>query len=157
MTVAGLFHSLEEMHTTIRQNSMNRANLFAQLEKAQVFSAPIVTRLESLAEFFVAEAYHQNYAALNPGQPYIQGVSTPKVEKLREAAGHVAKRPAFQTAKDLQLDRDAHIDFYEYALWVRQAEPGVGEEELRERFAELNKDDDGRVELAELHAHLHSA
>ena len=36
---------------------------------------------------------------------------------------------------------------------VRQAEPGVGEEELRERFAELDKDDDRRVELAELHAH----
>ena len=63
----------------------------AQLEKAQVFSAPIVTRLESLAEFFVAEAYHQNYAALNPGQPYIQGVSTPKVEKLRAYFGEALK------------------------------------------------------------------
>ena len=66
----------------------------------------------------------------------------------------------YQAARQISaadLDRDAHIDFYEYARWVRQAEPGVSDEELRERFAELDKDDDGRVELAELHAHLHSA
>lgn len=63
----------------------------AQLEKAQVFNAPIVTRLEPLADFFVAEAYHQNYAALNPGQPYIQAVSMPKVEKLRAYFGEALK------------------------------------------------------------------
>ncbi|HVQ64348.1 MAG TPA: peptide-methionine (S)-S-oxide reductase MsrA [Terriglobia bacterium] len=54
-----------------------------QLNEAGVFSAPIVTTLEPLKQFFVAEDYHQNYAALNPGQPYIQYVSQPKVEKLR--------------------------------------------------------------------------
>ena len=54
-----------------------------QLNEAGVFSGPIVTTLEPLKEFFVAEDYHQNYAALNPGQPYIQYVSQPKVEKLR--------------------------------------------------------------------------
>ena len=35
----------------------------------------------------MAEDYHQNYAALNPGQPYIQYVSQPKVEKLRTYFG----------------------------------------------------------------------
>ena len=54
-----------------------------QLNEAGVFSGPIVTTLEPLKQFFVAEDYHQNYAALNPGQPYIQYVSQPKVEKLR--------------------------------------------------------------------------
>ena len=38
----------------------------------------------------------------------IKGISTAKAEKLREAAGHVAKKPSFQTAKDLQIHRDAH-------------------------------------------------
>ena len=32
--------------------------------------------------FFVAETYHHNYAEFNPGQPYIQFVSMPKVGKL---------------------------------------------------------------------------
>lgn len=49
-----------------------------------MFSAPIVTTLEPLEAFYEAEAYHQEYAAQNPNQPYIAYISTPKVEKLRE-------------------------------------------------------------------------
>jgi peptide-methionine (S)-S-oxide reductase len=55
-----------------------------QLNAAGVFSKPIVTTLEPLEAFYPAEDYHQNYAALNPAQPYIAGVSAPKVAKLRE-------------------------------------------------------------------------
>jgi peptide-methionine (S)-S-oxide reductase len=55
-----------------------------QLNEAGVFTSPIVTTVEPLKEFFEAEAYHQNYAALNPNHPYIAYVSQPKVEKLRE-------------------------------------------------------------------------
>jgi peptide-methionine (S)-S-oxide reductase len=55
-----------------------------QLNDARVFNSPIVTTLEPLEAFYVAEDYHQNYAALNPGQPYIAYVAQPKVEKLRE-------------------------------------------------------------------------
>jgi peptide-methionine (S)-S-oxide reductase len=58
-----------------------------QLEEAKVFNAPIVTRLEPLAQFFEAEAYHQNYAALHPDQGYIQFTALPKVEKLRDYFG----------------------------------------------------------------------
>ena len=53
-----------------------------QLDDARLFVAPIATTLEPLETFFVAESYHHNYAALNPGQGYIQGVSMPKVAKL---------------------------------------------------------------------------
>lgn len=54
-----------------------------QLEGAGVFSAPIVTRVEPLTGFYRAEDYHQDYARLNPGQPYIAAVALPKLEKLR--------------------------------------------------------------------------
>ena len=53
-----------------------------QLEAAKVFNGPIATTLEPLEAFFLAESYHHNYAELNPGQGYIQGVSMPKVGKL---------------------------------------------------------------------------
>lgn len=56
-----------------------------QLNEAGVFTSPIVTTVEPLERFFEAEAYHQNYAALNPNQPYIAYVAQPKVEKLRES------------------------------------------------------------------------
>lgn len=55
----------------------------AQLETAKLFAAPIVTTLEPLTTFYPAEAYHQNYAAENPRQPYIMGVSAPKVQDLK--------------------------------------------------------------------------
>ncbi|MGQ0621425.1 MAG: peptide-methionine (S)-S-oxide reductase MsrA [Panacagrimonas sp.] len=53
------------------------------LDAAGIFRSPIVTRLEPLATFFPAETYHQDYAQRNPHQPYIAGVSMPKVEKVR--------------------------------------------------------------------------
>jgi peptide-methionine (S)-S-oxide reductase len=55
-----------------------------QLNDARVFDAPIVTTLEPLETFYVAEEYHQDYAARNPYQPYIAYVAQPKVDKLRE-------------------------------------------------------------------------
>jgi peptide-methionine (S)-S-oxide reductase len=56
----------------------------AQLDAARVFAAPIVTTIEPLETFHLAEAYHQDFAARNPAQPYIAAVSMPKVEKLRK-------------------------------------------------------------------------
>lgn len=57
----------------------------AQLNAAKVFGKPIATTLEKLEEFFVAEAYHQDFAARNPNRGYIRAVSMPKVEKTRKA------------------------------------------------------------------------
>lgn len=54
-----------------------------QLDEAGVFPSKIVTTLEPLEGFHEAEAYHQNFAARNPAQPYVAAVAAPKVEKLR--------------------------------------------------------------------------
>ena len=54
------------------------------LNEKRAFPRPIVTTLEPLGEFYAAEDYHQDYARLNPDQPYIQAVSIPKVCKVRE-------------------------------------------------------------------------
>ena len=56
----------------------------AQLDQAKVFSSPIVTKVVPLQAFYPAEAYHQNYAALHPNQPYIRFNDAPKVEHLRQ-------------------------------------------------------------------------
>lgn len=63
----------------------------SQLQSAQLFSAPIVTSLEPLTAFYPAEAQHQNYAAENPYQPYIQGVAAPKMRELAEHYPEVLK------------------------------------------------------------------
>jgi peptide-methionine (S)-S-oxide reductase len=55
-----------------------------QLDEARVFSAPIVTTLEPLEKFYLAEEYHQDYASRNPYQPYVAYIAKPKVAMLRE-------------------------------------------------------------------------
>jgi peptide-methionine (S)-S-oxide reductase len=62
-----------------------------QLNEARVFSTPIVTTVEPLQEFFVAEEYHQDYAARNPAQPYVMFVASPKVQKLETYFGDLLK------------------------------------------------------------------
>lgn len=55
-----------------------------QLDEAGLFGAPIVTEVAPLEVFYEAEAYHQDYAARNPRQPYIVYSTAPKLEKLRK-------------------------------------------------------------------------
>lgn len=55
------------------------------LNDSGVFSSPIVTTLEPLTKFYLAESYHQDYAKLNPTNGYIQNVSEPKVNKTKQA------------------------------------------------------------------------
>jgi methionine-S-sulfoxide reductase len=63
-----------------------------QLNAAKAFPRPIVTTLEPLTTFYPAEDYHQDYARLNPDQPYIQAVSMPKVCKVRDKHAGLIKR-----------------------------------------------------------------
>jgi peptide-methionine (S)-S-oxide reductase len=76
-------------------NELQRAAAAAyitQLERVKAFDAPIVTELEPLTEFFEAEDYHHDYAARNPNQPYIRGVSDPKVAKLKKVHADMLKQ-----------------------------------------------------------------
>lgn len=56
----------------------------AQLEKAGAFPRPIVTQVVPLTAFYPAEAYHQDYAAHHPDNPYIVYNDAPKVVHLRQ-------------------------------------------------------------------------
>jgi peptide-methionine (S)-S-oxide reductase len=56
----------------------------AQLEKAKVFARPIMTQVVPLKTFYAAEAYHQNYAAEHPSNPYIIYNDAPKVAHLHQ-------------------------------------------------------------------------
>jgi peptide-methionine (S)-S-oxide reductase len=56
----------------------------AQLDDAKVFPHRIVTQVVALKAFYPAEAYHQNYAALHPTNPYIVYNDAPKVTHLQQ-------------------------------------------------------------------------
>ncbi|MCB0101962.1 MAG: peptide-methionine (S)-S-oxide reductase MsrA [Anaerolineales bacterium] len=55
-----------------------------ELEAQKVWGNPIVTEVEPIKDFYIAEDYHQEYFANNPNQPYCMAVVAPKVSKFRK-------------------------------------------------------------------------
>lgn len=75
------------------QNAQQRAVAAAyisQLDKARVYPAKIVTRIEQ-GQFFAAEEYHQNFFTRNPYHPYIVHWDKPKVAAFKAAFASIAR------------------------------------------------------------------
>ena len=70
-------------YTDAMQKKIAQAYI-AQLDKAKVFSGPIVTTVDANSGFYPAENYHQDYLVNNPNNPYIVFNDLPKVEHLKE-------------------------------------------------------------------------
>jgi peptide-methionine (S)-S-oxide reductase len=69
-------------YTSDEQKKVAEAYI-AQLDKAGVYPAPIVTEVTKFSAFYPAEDYHQDYAFLHPTQPYIAYNDLPKVDNLK--------------------------------------------------------------------------
>jgi peptide-methionine (S)-S-oxide reductase len=63
-----------------------------QLDKAHVFSRPIVTQLVPLQGFYPAEGYHQHYLENHLDQPYIVYNDLPKLAALKKQFAGMCKR-----------------------------------------------------------------
>jgi peptide-methionine (S)-S-oxide reductase len=63
-----------------------------RLEENKVWQDPIVTEITEAELFYPAEAYHKNYLALHPENPYCQSVVRPKLEKFRKTFSEKIKR-----------------------------------------------------------------
>lgn len=65
-----------------------------ELTRQGVFGAPIVTEVRPVADYWPAEAYHQNYFERHPHQGYCMHVVAPKVEKFRQTFADRVARPS---------------------------------------------------------------
>jgi peptide-methionine (S)-S-oxide reductase len=74
---SGIYYHSEEQKEVAEQT-------IRELEAQKVWDNPIVTEVEPLKDFYVAEDYHQEYFAKNPYQPYCMAVVAPKVTKFRK-------------------------------------------------------------------------
>jgi len=63
-----------------------------QLDKAHVFSGPIVTLVVPYKAFYPAEAYHQNFLDQHPNYPYIVFNDLPKLRALKKEFPDLYKR-----------------------------------------------------------------
>jgi peptide-methionine (S)-S-oxide reductase len=74
---SAIFYHTPEQRETAEQ-------VIAEIGASGLWDAPIVTEVAPLAEFYAAEAYHQEYFARNPQQAYCRAVIEPKVSKFRK-------------------------------------------------------------------------
>ncbi len=71
-----IFYATPEEHQIAEEVKTSMASLWEN---------PIVTEIAELETFYLAEDYHHDYFAQNPGQGYCQMVIAPKVAKFRKA------------------------------------------------------------------------
>jgi peptide-methionine (S)-S-oxide reductase len=74
---SAIFYHNEEQKATAEQ-------VIAELNKEEIWDAPIVTQVELLKTFYRAETYHKDYYMKHPNQPYCQQVIAPKLVKLQQ-------------------------------------------------------------------------
>jgi peptide-methionine (S)-S-oxide reductase len=74
---SAIFYSTEEQYRESKK-------VIDELNAKKTWPNPIVTSLEPVAKFFVAEDYHQEYFVNNGNQPYCQFVVAPKVKKFEQ-------------------------------------------------------------------------
>jgi len=70
------FHSAEQKRVA--------EEVIAELTKRGIYDDPIVTEITPATTFWMGEAYHQEYFARNPAQPYCMWVVAEKVAKFRK-------------------------------------------------------------------------
>src|SRR4030043_176417 len=74
---SAIFYHNEEQKVTAEK-------VIAELDKEEIWDAPIVTQVEPLKTFYRAETYHKDYYKKHPNQPYFQQVIAPKLFKLQQ-------------------------------------------------------------------------
>lgn len=70
------YHTLEQKEIA--------ESLIKELTAQKIFDNPIVTEVDAIKDFYIAEDYHQEYYVNNKFQPYCMAVISPKVNKFRK-------------------------------------------------------------------------
>lgn len=80
-----IFYRGNEQKSTAEQ-------IIQELQRANLWNAPVVTEIVPFKVFYKAEDYHQEYYKQNTDQPYCSFVIAPKVKKFREQFRDKLKR-----------------------------------------------------------------
>jgi peptide-methionine (S)-S-oxide reductase len=81
-------------YRTLQEKNILQATI-KKINQSRHYPAAIVTQEAAFKVFYPAEKYHQGYYRINQDNPYITGVSVPKVMKFRKAEKTELK-PEFQ-------------------------------------------------------------
>ena len=73
---SAIFYHSQSQAATAKQ-------VVAEMTRARVYSAPIVTQIVPYTGFYKAEDYHQDYFAQNPDEPYCRFTVAPEVARFQ--------------------------------------------------------------------------
>ncbi|MBE0696754.1 MAG: peptide-methionine (S)-S-oxide reductase MsrA [Anaerolineaceae bacterium] len=73
-----------------RQDQVAR-QVMQEIDAAQLWERPLVTQIQDLEAFYMAEDYHQEYFRKNPYAGYCRAVVAPKVARFRQKYAHRLK------------------------------------------------------------------
>lgn len=59
-------------------------NYIKHLNQSGKYGAPIAVQVRPLTKFSIAEKYHQDYVAKNPGSRYVENVSIPEIKNFQK-------------------------------------------------------------------------
>ena len=81
---SGIYCSTPDQQAVARE-------VIAEMVASGAYNRPIVTEVVSVANYWPAEDYHQDFFARNPGQGYCMAVAAPKVVKFRKTFARLQK------------------------------------------------------------------
>jgi peptide-methionine (S)-S-oxide reductase len=81
---SGIYYATPEQKTVID-------DFIREVSHDKAFGKPIVTEVLPIANYWPAEAYHQDYFENNPNQGYCVAVAGPKVAKFRKTFAALVK------------------------------------------------------------------
>ena len=79
------------IYTTTPAQKQAADEMIRQMGADKLFGKPIVTEVLPLANYWPAEAYHQDFFEKNPNQGYCVAVAGPKVAKFRKTFAELVK------------------------------------------------------------------
>lgn len=80
------------IYYTTPEQQQAAEDIVQEMAREHLFDRPVVTEIRPLANYWPAEAYHQDFFERNPHQGYCMAVAAPKVAKFRKTFSELAKR-----------------------------------------------------------------
>jgi peptide-methionine (S)-S-oxide reductase len=80
------------IYTTTPEQKQVADDMIREMSQDKLFDRPIVTEVQPLANYWPAEAYHQDFFERNPHQGYCLAVAAPKVAKFRKTFSELVRR-----------------------------------------------------------------
>jgi len=80
------------IYTTTPEQKEVADDIIREMSQDKLFGKPIDTEVQALANYWPAEAYHQDFFERNPTQGYCMAVAAPKVAKFRKTFTDLARK-----------------------------------------------------------------